>query len=181
MLEGMFVRAVVAHVFDRDNFDIDEVIGVQNIRLQDPVALGVLAAQRLGQEFATLAREAAVVVGRRNFGYGHPHVQSTTALRQNGVVGIIADSFTPAFWRGSMSAGFMLVACPGIGDATRVKDTLEIDWAASQVRIGRSSKTLTFHPHTDFEQRLQRAGGIVALLADEQNRMSAPAGQHHNV
>lgn len=160
-------RVRVAHVFRADHFDIDEVIGVQNIRVQDPVELARLAVSRLGVEFQELAASGAFVVGRRNFGYGHPHVQSTIALRQAGITGIIADSFTPGFWRGSMAMGFMLIACPGICDATQTGDELEFDWQANTVRTVGHEETMGFQSFSDFEERLQRGGGIVALLEEK--------------
>lgn len=158
------LTTVIAHRFEEDNYDVDRIIGVQNIRLQDPAALGALALSRLGPLFSKHVRPGAIVAGRRNFGYGHPHVQATIALRHVGIVGVIADSFTPGFWRGSMSMGFMLIACPGISDEVDAGTVIAIDWQALTVCVGMGRATLAFRPHTPFEGRLLRAGGIVPLL-----------------
>jgi len=166
-------KTVIAHRFEEHNYDVDRIIGVQNIRLQDPEALGALALIRLGPSFQTHVRPGAFVAGRRNFGYGHPHVQATIALRHVGIVGVIADSFTPGFWRGSMAMGFMLVSCPGISGAVEAGTVLTIDWRAHTVCVGRGHTTLAFRAHTPFEQRLLQAGGIVPLLDSSRSSENA--------
>lgn len=170
-------KVLVAHAFAEDNYDIDRVIGIQNIRVQDPQRLRQLALENLGQGFAGRVAPGSFVVGQRNFGYGHPHVQATTALRETGVSGIVADSFTPGFWRGALVGGFMLVACPGIGHAANDGDWLDIDWQTNRLRIARTGQTLAFRPHTAFEKRLLAAGGIVPLLA--QQRQAAGEGRKY--
>lgn len=162
----------IAHIFRSDNYDIDQVIGVQNIRVQDPVELGRLAVCRLGAEFQKIAAGSAVVVGQRNFGYGHPHMQPMTALRQCGIIGIVADSFTPGFWLGAISAGFLLITCPGICDAVKPGDDIYIHWDTTTIYVDGSGEVRGFKPLSDFEKRLLKAGGIIELLENRSRTIS---------
>jgi 3-isopropylmalate/(R)-2-methylmalate dehydratase small subunit len=163
MFNAPNLTARVAHVFPQPDFDVDLIIGVENIRVHDPGTLAQCAKDRLGARFATTVAPGDVVVGCRNFGYGHPHVQAMMALRHLGIVAVIADSFTPGFWRGEIFNGFPLIASPGISDAAAADDIVTVEWNASRL-IVQGKTSLPFLPHSPFERRLLESKGIVGLL-----------------
>jgi len=47
---------------------------------------------------------------------------------------VIAESFSPGYWRGEISMGFPQVSCPGILGFVKRWDEVEVDWAAGLVR-----------------------------------------------
>jgi hypothetical protein len=55
-----------------------------------------------------------LLVGNHNFGYGHPHYPPMIGMRHLGIAGVIAESFSPGYWRGEIAMGFPQVICPGI-------------------------------------------------------------------
>ena len=60
---------------------------------------------------------ATILIGGRNFGYGHPHNQPMQSMRAFGVAGVVAESFAPLFARSETFNGFPLLSCPGIAAA----------------------------------------------------------------
>jgi 3-isopropylmalate/(R)-2-methylmalate dehydratase small subunit len=154
----------VAWVFDEDDYDIDLIVGVRNIKITDAAELAALAMSDYLPGFAATVQKGDMLVGGRNFGYGHPHYPAMRAMRHLGISCVIAESFSPGFFRGEMSMGFPLVTCPGIGHAVARGDALEVDWARSEVRAARTGKTLPLQPFSASERGMLDAGGLIPYL-----------------
>ena len=87
------IRGRVAWIFSEANFDVDQIVGVKNIKITNVAELAGLAMTSYDPEFAASVRPGDVVVGAGNFGYGHPHYPPLRALRHLGVAaaGMIAE------------------------------------------------------------------------------------------
>ncbi|MGE0315011.1 MAG: 3-isopropylmalate dehydratase [Lautropia sp.] len=131
----------VAWVFAEDDFDVDQIVGVKNIKITDIDELAALAMQAYDPDFAKQVAPGDVLVGGRNFGYGHPHYPPMRAMRHLGIAAVIAESFSPGFWRGEISMGFPLVACPGILQAVARWDRVALDWDSALLTISRGDST----------------------------------------
>lgn len=158
------IRGRVAWIFEEDDFDVDQIVGVRNIKLTDAQELADLAMQDLEPDFRSKVRRGDVLVGGRNFGYGHPHYPPLTAMRHLGISALIAESFAPAFWRGEISMGFPLVACPGILAAASRWDVLAVDWASAQVRNETTGARLPFQPLGAADRMTLEKGGLIGYL-----------------
>ena len=158
------VRGRVAYIFDEPDFDVDQIIGVKNIKLKDPAELAAVAMKEQDPDFAQKVRPGDVLVGGVNFGYGHPHYPPLIGMRHLGIRGLIAESFSPGYWRGEVAMGFPQVACPGILQAVSRWDELEIDWQAGCVRNHSTGQSLPFEPLSESDQLMIAAGGIIGYL-----------------
>ena len=167
------LRGRVAWVFDEDDFDIDLIIGVRNIKITDLDELARLAMGDRTPGFAATVQRGDLLVGGRNFGYGHPHYPAMRAMRHIGIAGVVAESFSPGFFRGEVSMGFPLVTCPGIVALAQRGDELEVDWSAAQVRHPRSGRALALQPLAAADRRMLEAGGLLPYL---RARRSPPTG-----
>lgn len=154
----------VAWIFDEDDFDVDQIVGVRNIKLTDVEELAALAMQDLEPGFQSRMQRGDVLVGGRNFGYGHPHYPPLTAMRHLGITALIAESFAPAFWRGEISMGFPLVACPGILAAVSRWDRLAVDWDAGVVENRTTGARLPFLPLGAADRATLEQGGLIGYL-----------------
>jgi 3-isopropylmalate/(R)-2-methylmalate dehydratase small subunit len=168
------LRGRVAWVFDEDDYDIDLIIGVRNIKITDLDELAKLAMSDRAPGFAATVQRGDLLVGGRNFGYGHPHYPAMRAMRHLGIAGVIAESFSPGFFRGEISMGFPLVTCPGIVGAVQRGDEVEVDWAAERVRVLRSGAALALQPLSAAESGTLEAGGLIPYL---KTRMARAKGQ----
>ncbi len=158
------IHGRVAWIFTEENFDVDQIVGVKNIKITDVAELSKLAMQGYDPEFARTVRAGDVVVGAANFGYGHPHYPPLRALRHLGVSAVIAESFSPGFWRGEISMGTPLVPCPGILDFVRRWDEIEVDWAAGVIRNHARDAALPFEPLSLADSEMIETGGLLPYL-----------------
>ncbi|UCE31905.1 MAG: 3-isopropylmalate dehydratase [Burkholderiales bacterium] len=153
----------VAWIFTEDDFDVDQIVGVKNIKITDIDELAALAMKDFDPEFAQAVRPGDVLVGGVNFGYGHPHYPPMRAMRHLGIRAVIAESFSPGFWRGEISMGFPLLACPGIVSAVERWAPVTIDWQASTVQVG-GRRTLPFPALSLADRSMLEFGGLIGYL-----------------
>ena len=177
------LRGRVAWVFAEDDYDIDLIIGVRNIKITDIHELAALVMTDQAPGFAATVQRGDLLVGGRNFGYGHPHYPAMRAMRHLGIAGVVAESFSPGFFRGEISMGFPLVTCPGILAAARRGDTIEVDWPAGQVRLPERGQVLALQPLGAAELGTLEAGGLIpylqARMARARSAPTAPSTQGH--
>ena len=156
-------RGRVAWIFG-DDFDIDLVIGVTNIKYYDPETLRSVCMKAYDENFVDEVRPGDVVVGGRNFGYGHPHYPAMISLRNLGIVAVVAESYAPGFWRGELYQGMPLVTVPGIAEAVQRWDDVEVEWKTATVRIPRTGRTLVGTAPSPHAIEVVEAGGGLNLL-----------------
>lgn len=163
------IEGRVAWVFG-DDFDIDLVIGVENIKSYDAEFLRSKVMQAYDPTFADRVRPGDVIVGGRNFGYGHPHYPPMVALRDLGIAAVLAESFSPGFWRGETYNGMPLLTVPGITGAVITGDAVSVDWRTAAVTLADGAR-LHGTPPSDRVVRVIEAGGSLKLLLAEHSRV----------
>lgn len=156
----------VAWIFG-DDFDVDLVIGVENIKYYDPDVLREACMKTFDTSFVDDVRPGDIVVGGRNFGYGHPHYPAMIALRNAGIVAVVAESFSPGFWRGEIYQGMPLVTCPGISSAVRRWDKVSVRWRDATIAIEGRDEPLIGEALSPRAVRVIEAGGSYNLLLRE--------------
>jgi 3-isopropylmalate/(R)-2-methylmalate dehydratase small subunit len=157
------LRGRVAYVFG-DDFDVDQIVGVKNIKITDIDELAQLAMKDQDPDFPAQVRRGDLLVGGRNFGYGHPHYPPLRAMRHLGIAGLVAESFSPGFWRGEVSMGFPMVPSPGILAAVQRWDEIEVDWAGSTVTNHTRGTSLPFSPLAVADRQMLECEGLVGYL-----------------
>ncbi|SLM94024.1 3-isopropylmalate dehydratase [Brevibacterium yomogidense] len=150
-----------------DDFDIDLTIGVENIKGGDLDFLKEQCMQRLDPDFRSRVAPGDILVGGRNFGYGHPHYPPMVALKAWGIQAIVAESFAPGFWRGETHNGFPLIAIPGVSRSAAIGDRIELDWRNASLSFTASGEVLTGEPLNDHQVRVIEAGGAYNLLLNQ--------------
>lgn len=160
-------RGRVAWVFDEPNFDVDQITGVQNNHISDLDKLASLAMARYDKSFQTVVKTGDILVGERNFSYGHPHYPPMKAMRHLGIAAVVAESFSPGFWRGEIANGFALVVCLGIVANVKRWDEVEISWSDGCVRNLTTGRTLDMELPARSDLNILEAGGLVSLLKQE--------------
>ena len=158
------LKGRVAFVFEERDFDVDQIVGVKNIKTTNIDDLSKAAMQEYDPGFASAVRPGDLLVGNHNFGYGHPHYPPMKAMRHMGIAGVIAESFSPGYWRGEISMGFPQVSCPGILNFVQRWDDIEVDWAAGVVRNLTQKRELAFEPLSRADRQMLEAGGLVPYL-----------------
>lgn len=166
------IRGRVAWVFG-DDFDIDLIVGVDNIKTYDADKLREVCMAAFEPGFADHVTPGDVLVGGRNFGYGHPHYPPMVAMRSLGIAAVVAESFSPGFWRGETFNGLPLVTVPGISTTVERFDPLELDWRTSTVHLPGRDRTLSGTPPSDRTVAVIKAGGSLPLLLREHSKRTS--------
>jgi len=158
------LKGRAAFIFEEDDFDVDQIVGVKNIKIQDLDELASLAMTSYDPDFASQVKQGDIIIGGHNFGYGHPHYPPMKALRHLGIEGVIAESFSPGYWRGEISMGFPQCSCPGIRAQVNRWDEIEVDWQAGLVRNFTQDTQIEFEPLAHSDQQMLEAGGLLPYL-----------------
>lgn len=158
------LRGRVAFIFDEPDFDVDQIVGVTNIKLKDPAELASVAMQGYDPDFAAQLRPGDLLVGGRNFGYGHPHYPPMIAMRHLGIAGVVAESFSPGYWRGEIAMGFPQAACPGVLEHVSRWDEVELDWRAMEFRNLTTGRSLPVEPMAEADRLMLIHGGLIGYL-----------------
>jgi 3-isopropylmalate/(R)-2-methylmalate dehydratase small subunit len=171
------LRGRVAYIFDEEDFDVDQIVGVKNIKITDINELAAVAMKSYDPDFADKVQPGDLLVGGRNFGYGHPHYPPMRAMRHLGIAGVVAESFSPGYWRGEISMGFPQASCPGILGLVERWDEIEVDWKAGVVRNLTKGTELPIEPLSKADEQMLIAGGLVPYL--KQTTPSRGANREH--
>ncbi|RAI00823.1 3-isopropylmalate dehydratase [Acuticoccus sediminis] len=158
------LKGRVAFIFEEVDFDVDQIVGVKNIKIQDIDELAAAAMQAYDPAFRDKVRPGDILVGAGNFGYGHPHYPPMKAMRHLGIAGVVAESFSPGYWRGEISMGFPQASCPGILGLVERWDEIEVDWDAAEVRNLTRGGSLPMEPLSFADRSMLEAGGLVGYL-----------------
>ena len=158
------LKGRVAFIFEEVDFDVDQIVGVKNIKIQDAEELASVAMESYEPNFRSQIRAGDLLVGNTNFGYGHPHYPPMIAMRHIGIAGVIAESFSPGYWRGEIAMGFPQISCPGIVKMVDRWDELEVDWRTCEVRNLTKKTDVAFEPMSESDMQMLEAGGLVGYL-----------------
>lgn len=164
MLEQISGR--VAWIFNQPNFDIDLIVGVENISVTDIEKLKNVCMKDYDEKFKENVKTGDVIVGGENFGYGHPHYPSFRALRALGIKAVFAESFSPGFYRGETTNGFPLIECPGILEVVDRWDDIEFDWKSNKIKVKKTNQLLKCNVPKKTK-KLVKYGGIIEYLKEE--------------
>lgn len=170
------IQGRASWIFTEDNFDVDQIVGVKNIKITDIQELAALAMQSYDPDFARVVQKGDVVVGGDNFGYGHPHYPPLKALRHLGISAVIAESFSPGFYRGEISMGFTLVTCPGVRQMVQRWDQLEVDWDALLLHNRTRGTSLPIEPLSTMDQMMLETGGFIPYLKARLRKQQSATG-----
>jgi 3-isopropylmalate/(R)-2-methylmalate dehydratase small subunit len=163
MMKPDVLEGRVAWIFG-DHFDVDLIVGVENVKTSDPAALLRVCMTAYDPEFVVTVKPGDVLVAGRNFGYGHPHYPAMIAMRAAGIAGVVADSFAPGFRRGETYNGMILVACPGVAQAAHRWDRIRVAWREGRVELpDRGVRLQGSAPSARVVEAIQ-AGGTYELL-----------------
>lgn len=159
----MLIKGRVAWVFE-DNFDIDLIIGIENISTTDIAKILDNLMKPFETDFAKAIIAGDILVGGKNFGYGHPHPQSMMGMRAAGIDCIIAESYAFPFYRSELASGMKLFECPGIAQAVERWDMLEVRPAELTVVNSARNQTLRLKPVPDIPAKIMEKGGLLPFL-----------------
>jgi len=138
-----------------EDIDTDLIIAGRYLRTKDH---GVWVAHVFEDLDPSLADRinGAVIVAGKNFGCGSSREQAAIALREAGVVAIIAPSFARIFFRNAINVGLPLIeGTLSCTEGTPVFFDLSEGWVETE------GNKNAIHPLSPRMQKILEAGGLV--------------------
>jgi methanogen homoaconitase small subunit len=137
------------------DIDTDLVIAGRYLRTKDHNTWVAHIFEDLDPSLASRMNGAVIVAGK-NFGCGSSREQAAIAIRNSGVVAVVAPSFARIFFRNAINLGLPLIEC----DLTcREGTTVSFDLKEGWVEAG--GKKCTIRPLSHKMQQILSAGGLV--------------------
>ena len=110
------------------DIDTDLIIAGRYLRTKDRSVWAEHAFEDLDPALAGRLRGSVIVAGR-NMGCGSSREQAVVALREAGVVGVVAESFARIFFRNAVNVGLPVIeASFACTDGARIAFDLDAGW-----------------------------------------------------
>ncbi len=146
-----------------DDVNTDVIFpGKYTYTLRERADIAAHALEDLDPTFTAEAQPGDIIVAGRNWGHGSSREQAVTTLKYRGIGAVVVISVGRIYYRNALNQGLLLVTCPEAVAATQAGDWLEIDLAASCVRV--NGQTFSFPPLSPSLVGMVAAGGLVPHL-----------------
>jgi 3-isopropylmalate/(R)-2-methylmalate dehydratase small subunit len=159
-----------AWIFGNDVSTDDIAPAVYLTQYLPPEKLKEIAMEGLEPGFHKKFTPGDLMVGGSNFGCGSSREEAPMALKSLGVGVIVAESFGRIFFRNSINIGLPVVACHGISEHVKTRDTLSVNIENGEVIIDKTGITLKGEEKPAFLIEILRKGGLLEHL-----RQTVPA------
>ncbi len=137
------------------DIDTDIVIAGRYLRTKDHSIWVAHVFEDLDPSLASRMKGAVIVAGK-NFGCGSSREQAAIAIREAGVVAVVAPSFARIFFRNAINIGLPLIECDIIcSEGSPVTFDLTDGWVESD------GKKYPARPLSPRMQEILAAGGLV--------------------
>jgi methanogen homoaconitase small subunit len=144
------------------DIDTDVIIAGRYLRTKDRSVWAEHVFEDLDPNLVPSLRGAVIVAGK-NFGCGSSREQAAIALKEAGVVAVIAPSFARIFFRNAINIGLPLIECDL--PCTQGK-MVKFDLAAGWVETG--GKKFSVRHLSPRMQAILSAGGLVEYWRSRQ-------------
>lgn len=142
------------------DIDTDVIIAGRYLRTKDRSIWATHIFEDLDPGIAPRLNGAVIVAGK-NFGCGSSREQAAIALREAGVVAVIAPSFARIFFRNAINIGLPLIECDLSCEAG---SEVAFDLTKGWVEAG--GKRHPIRPLSARMQDILKAGGLVEYWRD---------------
>jgi len=142
-----------------DDVDTDQIIAGRYLRTKDKSIWAEHAFEDLDPGLSSRLKGSVIVAGK-NMGCGSSREQAAIALKEAGVVAVVAESFARIFFRNAINRGIPLFEIPG-GVTCREGDEISISLERSCIEIdGHTYQALRL---SDRMREIIDAGGLIEV------------------
>jgi 3-isopropylmalate/(R)-2-methylmalate dehydratase small subunit len=155
------MKMSVAHVYNRDHINTDEIIPARYLNTDDQMELASHCLEDLDKEFVNKVKEGDVIVAGDDFGCGSSREHAVWAIRGAKVQTVIAKSFARIFYRNAINNGFYIIESADALEKIKNGDELEIDYKAGVIKNKTAGVEISFRPLPDFALEIIDDGGLL--------------------
>jgi len=142
------------------DIDTDVIIAGRYLRTKDQSIWATHIFEDLNPAIAPRLNGAVIVAGK-NFGCGSSREQAAIALREAGVVAVIAPSFARIFFRNAINIGLPLIECD-----LSCEEGSEVAFDLTEGWVETGGKRQPIRPLSARMQDILKAGGLVEYWRD---------------
>jgi methanogen homoaconitase small subunit len=142
------------------DIDTDLVIAGRYLRTRDRSIWATRVFEDLDPALAPRLKGAVIVAGK-NFGCGSSREQAAIALREAGVVAVIAPTFARIFFRNAINIGLPLIECD-----LPCEEGSEVAFDLTEGWVEAGGKRHPIRPLSARMQEILKAGGLVEYWRD---------------
>jgi len=151
----------VAHVYNRDHINTDEIIPARYLTTDDKAELAKHCLEDLDPDFVKKVKPGDVIVAIEDFGCGSSREHAVWAIRGAKVQTVIAKSFARIFYRNAINGGFYVIELRDALDNINDGDELEIDYKAGLIKNKTAGIDIKFAPLAGFALEIINDGGLL--------------------
>lgn len=156
----------VAWVFP-DNFDVDLIVGVHQIKETNVEKLMEFCMKEYDENFVDKVKLGDMLVAGKNFGYGHPHFQGMAVMRKLGISAILAESFSPGFFRSEIVTGVAFLTVPKITQKVKRGDKLVVSFEEGKVMNVSTGESISGVKPSEIVTELVKKKSLMKFIAAE--------------
>jgi len=158
----------VAHTYNRDHINTDEIIPARYLNTDDEAELAKHCLEDLDKDFVNKVQAGDIIVAGEDFGCGSSREHAVWAIRGAGVQTVIAKSFARIFYRNAINNGFYVIETPdGLGKINN-GDELEVDFTAGLIKNKTTGVDIKFNPLPEFALEIINDGGLLDHITKKQ-------------
>lgn len=148
-----------------DDISTDLIIAGKHTKTLNLKELAFHAMEDIDSEFAQRVEGGVFLVAGSYFGCGSSREQAPVALKEAGVVCVVAKSFARIFYRNAINIGLPLVEC----DTTTISDGDILEYQMGSDKLyNRTNETETLvTPLPDIMLEILDAGGITEYYKEK--------------
>lgn len=147
-----------------DNVDTDVIIPARYLNTIDKKELASHCMEDLDATFTSRVQDGDIMVAGYNFGCGSSREHAPIAIKESGIVLVIAKSFARIFYRNSINIGLPIIECPEAVDAISEGDKLKADMDAGVIYNLTTGEEYKAEPFPAFIQEIITTGGLIESI-----------------
>ncbi len=157
----------VAHIYNRDHINTDEIIPARYLTTDDEAELAKHCLEDLDGDFVNKVKPGDVIVAGKDFGCGSSREHAVWAIRGAGVQTVIAKTFARIFYRNAINNGFYVIESSEGIEKINDGDELDIDYKTGLIKNKKTGIDIKFASLPDFALEIIEAGGLINKLAQK--------------
>ena len=152
-----------------DHVDTDAIIPARYLNVSNAAELAGHCLEDFDPAFSRAASKddgVKIIVAGENFGCGSSREHAPLAIKEAGVLCVVAKSFARIFYRNAINIGLPILISPEAVSGTTAGDRLRIDLQTGAVTNLSAGKTFDTSSFPSFILDIIEAGGLVAYTRD---------------
>jgi 3-isopropylmalate/(R)-2-methylmalate dehydratase small subunit len=154
------LKGTIYHVFG-DNIDTDVIIAGRYLNIQNPQELSKHCFEDLLPDFPEKFEKGSIIIAGRNFGCGSSREAAPIAIKELGVLAIVAVSFARIFYRNAINIGLPIFECRDLPGRVGVGDELRIDLEGGWIENERTQEKFRTVPFPNYIRAVIESGGLI--------------------